>query len=189
LQLIIVAVKKLVIALIAFPALFWSCKSFDERTKFDVTYVNRVTFDSTTTSLETGMVLSDTLIMDFSQDLKDHDTRKSQVEYVRMRVFSVSIDKLKSPQATNFNFLKSVEFYQLGEEKGDLLVAKTDSVPSDVAYFEMGIIFDLDKDLEALLHNDISRYKVVYTTRNKVDKPTVLMLGSKYEIDTRKFGI
>lgn len=183
------ALKKLIFALILIPTLFWNCKKFDERTKFDVTYINRVIFDSTSTSQETGMVLSDTLIMDFSQDLKDHDTRKSKIEYVRMRLFHVEIDRIKSPAASNMNFLKSVEFYQIGEGGEDLLVAKTDSVPNDVGYFEMGILFDLDKDLTSLLINDTSRYKVVYNTEYNVLVPVVLKLGAKYEIDSKKFGI
>jgi hypothetical protein len=172
------------------PALVWSCKNFDERTKFDVTYVNRVLFDSASTSMQSGIVHSDTLIMDFSDDLKDHDTRESQIEYVRMRLFSVEVDRIKTiDTGANMNFLGSVQFFQIAEEGEDLLVAKTEDVPLDVAYFEMGIIFDLDKDLKSLLTNDTSRYRVVYTTRSALGSPVYLKLAAKYEIDSRKFGI
>ena len=170
------------------PFLIWNCKGFDERTKFDVTYVNRVTFDSTNTSVADGTVLSDTLIMNFKDDLSDHDSRESQVEYVRMLVFSLEVYKVKSPEDTNMNFLEKIEFYQIGQNE-DLLVATTDKIPQDKGYFEMSIKFDIDKDMLSLLNNDTSTYRVVYTPKSKLLKPVVIKIGALYEVDTRKFGI
>lgn len=170
------------------PFLIWNCKSFDERTKFDITYVNRVMFDSTNTGVADGTVLSDTLIMNFKDDLSDHDSRESQVEYVRMLVFSLEVDKVKTPHASNMNFLEKIEFYQIGQNE-DLLVATTDQIPENKGYFEMSIKFDIDKDMLSFLNNDTSTYRVVYTPKSKLEKPVVVKIGALYEVDTRKFGI
>lgn len=185
----LVALKKISFILPILSLLLWNCSGFDKRTKFDVTYVNRVSFDSTNTNMESGILISDTLIMDFTQDLSDHDARPGTLEFVRMVNFSLEIDRLKSPKAEDMDFLKSVEVYQIGDDVEDLLVVKTDSVLKDVGYFELAIRFDIDKDLKDFLLNDTSMYRVVYKTRYRIMQPVVLKLSAKYEVDTRKWGI
>ncbi|MBI1307529.1 MAG: hypothetical protein GC181_13085 [Bacteroidetes bacterium] len=182
--------KKLFIPLMLCPLLLWNCSSLDERTRFNLTYINRVAFDSTSTSVAKGTLVSDTLVLDYEKDLIDHDTKSSKIEHVRMVLFSVELDKIKSSdKVTNLNFIKGIEVYQLGDNTDDILVAKTDSIPPKIGYFELGVRFDGDRNFEALLNNEISNYRVVYTVREQIKENATVKLGATYEVDSRKFGI
>jgi len=165
------------------------CGDFDRRTQFNTTYANRITLDSGNTKPGSEMeAKSDTLIVDFIGTVKDHSSSESSIESVVISGLSIEVDPFKSDKSENLGFLESMEIYLKGKDVDEVLLAKTDSVPS-YRYFEIQVIPE-GEDFTDLIKTEEFTCRMVYTTKRQLtDSAVVVKITPEYLIDTRVFGI
>jgi hypothetical protein len=165
------------------------CKDFDRRTQFNTTYTNRVVLDSNNTMSASGEVSSDTLIVDFIGTVEDHSSTENSIESVKLVSIGIEIDRLKSPSYANFNVLKDLEVYLKGKGMDEILIGSTDSIPSNIRYFEIKVI-PVDEDFEDLVKTEEYTCRVKFTPNSKIaDSSYVVKITPTYLIDTKKFGV
>jgi predicted S18 family serine protease len=165
------------------------CKDFDRRTQFNTTYTNRVVLDSNNTKSNTGEVHSDTLIVDFIGTVEDHSSTENSIESVKLVGISLEIDKVKSPAGANFNVLKDLEVFLKGKGMDEIKIGATDSIPSNISYFEIKVIPEND-DFEDLVKTEEFTCRMTYTANSMVvDSSYVVKITPTYLVDTKKFGI
>lgn len=166
------------------------CKDFDRRTQFNITYTNRVMLDSNNTKATTGEVISDTLKVDFIGTVEDHSSTENSIESVKLVRISLEIDKRKSPANANFNVIKDLDIFLKGKGMDEILIGSTDSIPSNIRYFEIKVI-PSDEDFEDLVKTEEFICRMKYTTNARVmtDSAYVIKITPTYLVDTKKFGI
>ncbi len=165
------------------------CKDFDRRTQFRTTYSNRVVLDTINTKGTSSEVKSDTLIVDFLGTVKDHSSTENSIESVKLVTIGMEIDKGRSPDYANFNIIKDLEVYLTGKGMDEILIGSTDSIPSNIKYFEIKVI-PVDDDFEDLVKSEEFTCRMKFTPREPIkDSSYVIKITPTYLVDTRKFGI
>lgn len=145
--------------------------------------------DSNNTKSTTGEVSSDTLNVDFIGTVEDHNSTENSIESVKLVKISLEIDRRKSPSNANFNILKDLEIYLTGKGMDEILIGATDSIPSNIRYFEIKVIPE-NEDFEDLVKTEEYTCRMKYTTNARVmDSAYVVKITPTYLIDTKKFGI
>mgnify|MGYP000911208205 CR=1 FL=1 len=165
------------------------CSDFDRLTQFRTTYSNRVVLDTINTKGTSSEVKSDTLIVDFISTVKDHSATENSIESVKLITIGMEIDKNKSPDYANFNIIKDLEVYLTGKGMDEILIGSTDSIPTNVKYFEIKVI-PVDEDFEDLVKSDQFTCRMKFTPREQIkDSSYVIKITPTYLVDTRRFGV
>ncbi len=183
--------KKLlfITAILGFTSI--GCSDFDRRTQFNMTYTNRVVLDSSNT--KPGLkhdITSDTLKVDFLGLVRDHSSTENGIESVKMVGLSVEIDKKKSPDRGNFDFIRNMEIFIQGKGMDEFQLGNVDSVPlGRVKYFEIKVIPE-GEDLTDFVKTEEFVCRMKYTTNKPVpDTAVVVKITPTYLVDTKKFGV
>ena len=166
------------------------CKGFDERTRFNTNFTNRVSFDSLNTEPGKDLeLISDTLTFDFVEDVEDHNSVENKVESVQLVNVNLEIDNFKSPNATDLNFLKDIKIFLRVKGHDEILLAQTDSIPEDSKYFEL--LVAAENDFEERVKTNEFVCRIEYHTKEKMvkDSAVVMKITGIYLVDTKKFGI
>ncbi|MFT7591615.1 MAG: hypothetical protein ACI9UJ_001539 [bacterium] len=165
------------------------CKDFDRRTQFNTTYTNRVILDSNNTNGTSGEATSDTLIVDFIGTVEDHSATENGIESVKIVRLALEIDKLKSHAGANFNVLDNLEVFIRGKGIDEVLIGSTDSIPSNIKYFEIKVIPE-NEDFEDLIKTEEFTCRMKFTPNTRIlDSAYVIKITATYLIDTKRFGI
>ncbi len=169
----------------------FGCSDFDRRTQFNATYTNRVILDSNNTLPgNQHEVFSDTLVVDFIGLLVDHNSNENGLESVSLVGLSIEIDKKKSPDSGNFDFLRNIEIFLKGKNTQEFLIGRADSVPQGkIRYFEIRVVPE-DEDFSDFVKSEEFICRMKYSTDNRIkDSAIVIKVTPTYLIDTKKFGV
>ena len=101
----------------------------------------------------------------------------------------MEIDKDKSPDYANFNIIKDLRGLPNGKGMDEILIGSTDSIPTNVKYFEIKVI-PVDEDFEDLVKSDQFTCRMKFTPREQIkDSSYVIKITPTYLVDTRRFGV
>ncbi len=178
--------------LITFSALslilFASCNDFDRRTKFKTSYTNRVTFTKSGAPSQI-LIESDTLTQDLMKVVNDHGASSGSIEAVWMSGLSLEIDRKKSPEFANFDFLKEVKIFLRPKGKKEIMVGRIEHVPEgEIEFFETRVL-QTEMDFLDILKTNEFTYRLEFTTDKDFDSGTVIKIIALYSVDTKRLGV
>jgi len=161
-----------------------SCEKVDEFTQFNLDYNSEVTIPSSTPlSLPFDLITPD-METNSESAFSANDTRKDKVEEIELREAVLTI---KSPNNSDFSFLKSIEAYISAEGLPEERIAWKDNVPEN-----FGARLELEtsnKNLEEYIKKDEFKVRLKTITDEAISQEHKVNVYTKFFVNAEVLGV
>jgi hypothetical protein len=158
-----------------------SCKKLDELTKFDIKFNQEFTIQSGGNLNLPFDILTPDVTTNSEYEFELNDTRKDLVNEIKLKTMVLTI---KSPESSNFGFLKSVSVFIKAEGLPELKLSWKESIPDDIGN---QLIMDVStEDFKEYIKKDKFSIRVNTTTDKVINNDHVIDIYSVYRVDAKR---
>jgi hypothetical protein len=159
------------------------CKEIDKLTHFNIDYTSFVTIPATVGINLPFDVLTPEIQTNSESKFEVNNTHKDLVEKIRLTELKLTI---KSPDSSDFSFLKSIKLYILADGLPELEVARKENIPDNqgnVLFLETA-----SDDLKEYIKKDSFALKAVTITDELISPDHEIEIYSKFFVDVKILG-
>ena len=176
--------KKLSIILIGlFFGTAISCKKFDEKTQFDMTFVESVTVESSVGVDLPFDIYTPERETNSEATFAVNDTRKDLIEEITINYLRL---ELTSPDGSDFSFLESIDIYLAADGLGETLIAWSEDVGEEST--EILDLIVTEADLKEFIKKDKFTLRVNTVTDEFLTSDHQIDILSSFHVDAKIFG-
>jgi hypothetical protein len=158
-----------------------SCKKLDELTKFDIKFNQEFTIQSGGNLNLPFDILTPDMTTNSEYEFELNDTRKDLVNEIKLKEMVLTI---KSPESSDFSFLKSVSVFIKAEGLSELKLAWKESISDDIGN---QLVMDVSsEDFKEYIKKDKFSIRVNTTTDKVIKNDHVIDIYSVYRVDAKR---
>lgn len=161
--------------LIGVLSLIGSCEAIDDLLTFSVS--DSVTINVPASGINLPLeILSPEVSSSAKQEYSNNNTRADLVKDVRLTELKLTI---QSPDAMDFDFLKSISVYISTGTDEEILLASLSEVPLNVKVIDLKTT---KEKLDRFLRAETYQLRTAMTTRGAVEDETTILAGLKFRV-------